>query len=721
MGLFDLILTRPNLGQPAFIKNGDNKFFACFAGLNDKLDIKSLLNDKLYLQSLPDSRAILESSEYIKTFQNWPDELKKRLIPLDVYDLKIYKNDWKAIPEPNRVPLIESLKYEYAYEVEVRFGNINTAIPQLFNIIQVTDLQQYNMTFHSAYIHNKDWHNFSFIHATDPHIAWRNDFIDKVIYRATGSYPDNYINNNENFRAFIKYANDLHKNNNCDFIIFTGDLIDYINVGEPHLAFQPNNNFEVFRDIIIGWSRYDLSTVERELEVPIFTVLGNHDWRPAEYPLVFVIELTTDGLNVLTKNYSDTFGLTVQQAVDYHKKLGGLVNWDANSDIENGTIKVPSFDAGNGIYFLSHLDEFPVPYRALINPDPDFVISLANHKIVAIDSGFDCGVITSIADYMFSEMDKPRWNLINGTPDGVGLNQNQINFLQENLNLDGLNIIAMHHPLVNFKESVLPQLFRQSERNSAAPVEFEYLKNYLIKINQISVRVPTQWLFDKTPYFRKGSRDQFSYVMGMAPLSGVYGVGDGVPVNRFNEIMQILSEKQVKLILSGHTHKSVEFITKQAGDGHEFYHDYYIDGKFKGKTATEIWKKDFVIPVEYSDTLDKSLNLQGWWDKHSPLHIQAPSVANPALPLGQTISHNLSGFAEKIGVLKIEIINDQIKFIKRIYFDKRVCASLRKAAEEKCSVPLSLRQLAKDMAREAESISMRELATGSTIEELVPV
>jgi len=76
---------------------------------------------------------------------------------------------------------------------------------------------------------------------------------------------------------------------------------------------------------------------------------------------------------------------------------------------------------------------------------------------------------------------------------------------------------------------------------------------------------------------------------------------------------------------------------------------------------------------------------------------------------------------EKIGILKIEIINDQIQFIKRIYFETRSSTSLRKAAEEKGSAPLSLRQLAKDMAREAESISMTELARGSTIDELVPV
>ena len=108
---------------------------------------------------------------------------------------------------------------------------------------------------------------------------------------------ENFNNFNDNFRAFISYANKLHRLGELDFIIITGDIVDYIfenkfeeinvfghNVGIPVSDMTYNsNNFVYFENIVKGLSGKPDMVRNEELKVPIFTSLGNHDYRVAAY------------------------------------------------------------------------------------------------------------------------------------------------------------------------------------------------------------------------------------------------------------------------------------------------------------------------------------------------------------------------------------------------------------------------------------------------------
>ena len=75
----------------------------------------------------------------------------------------------------------------------------------------------------------------------------------------------------------------------------TGDLIDYLNIARGN--YQYKNNFLVFLDILLGKNKgldkapflgSDNEFVNnREILVPIFTTIGNHDYRRNHYGVKF--------------------------------------------------------------------------------------------------------------------------------------------------------------------------------------------------------------------------------------------------------------------------------------------------------------------------------------------------------------------------------------------------------------------------------------------------
>ncbi|GAJ20687.1 unnamed protein product, partial [marine sediment metagenome] len=138
----------------------------------------------------------------------------------------------------------------------------------LFDIVHdVPNMSENKVNYHSIAIYDKDWKDFSFIHATDFHIARRNDFIfnylkqnvkakvkncggnekkiskinkfiltrdfelkeefqdDRYEELRTAKYNFNY-----NLRKLINFANDKVSQKSLDFVLMTGDIIDYLNI-----------------------------------------------------------------------------------------------------------------------------------------------------------------------------------------------------------------------------------------------------------------------------------------------------------------------------------------------------------------------------------------------------------------------------------------------------------------------------------------------------------
>ncbi|MEJ2248481.1 MAG: metallophosphoesterase, partial [Candidatus Lokiarchaeota archaeon] len=196
----------------------------------------------------------------------------------------------------------------------------------LFDLVQFSQNdKEVKRNFHSIAIFNKDWKDFNFIHVTDFHVARRNDFIAyflklKTLYRVRKqgrnfnelTYSEkltldrNYkfqqgiqeerlddfrhgkLNFNFDLRLFIKYVNEVAKTGKLDFIIITGDLIDFIEIAYGNNKYE--NNFHVLLDILLGKNNKTKFTDTEllnltELNVPIFTLVGNHDYRKGHYSL----------------------------------------------------------------------------------------------------------------------------------------------------------------------------------------------------------------------------------------------------------------------------------------------------------------------------------------------------------------------------------------------------------------------------------------------------
>jgi len=696
--MFSLALRYPNLGHPCLARkaaeNQSTTFKVVFAGKSSDMDLKSLLKGQLFLQPLEDTRRILQEkwtgNVYTKPvdevgeivndvfeMNRWPTNIKQRLIPLAVTQVgEAIQSGWDG-----RQVLLEWLlgntltHYDHAYWVTLQIEGkhlIGLKTPQLFNFIHKDhEGYFYNVNFHAVYIHENDWHDLSIIHATDPHIAWRNDFIQPTVRSALGKdHASSFINFNEKFRNFIHYANQRHSEGKCDLILLTGDLVDFTTIKRKFVdgIGIPDDNFTLLRDLVTAWPTCKGLVVGEELKAPLFTLLGNHDYRPSEYPLICTYELA-GGKDLYTSEQYPAYRLTRDEALAYESGPGK---------------EMPYSDATTGIYDQSHLDHAPNNYRACINPDLDYIIPLGKHRIICLDSGPDKGEFTGLADAMshalgFKSVTESRKDFIAGSPDSEGFAAEQIQFLEGQLSdVDGLAMVACHSPLINFRDNPPPHLFREAEHKELTPTELKelsailFIKEYTPILAQLLMEYykrlndgdttgalavakgiqaftfdywtkATGWSLQNTPHCKKGGRDP--------------DLGRGVADERFNEFFGAITKKtknnkNVELVLTGHTHHSLEFTAHWEDNLIAFLHDYYIDGTLDSLPPSSYWKTP--LP-DCTDPLNKTDNPKKWWQKHSPLFVQTLSAAAPP------------GSGENLGALRITIKGDVITHIERIH------------------------------------------------------
>jgi 3',5'-cyclic AMP phosphodiesterase CpdA len=719
------ILRRPNLGQPCLVRTSDDAhsvtFDVHFRAPSDDLDLKSLLNGTLFLQKLNDTRQVLQTRFTEKALENfpyqepvpadlatylegtwsmdaWPADIRNGLIPLKVVEIGPSLLLFPPPPLPPPDPFFGGFQeglclnpevsyympcpYDYLVRLQIEPRYLSgLQMPQLFNFVQkLPSVSTFHVNFHAVYLHSKDWHNFSFIHAPDTHIAWRNDFIDDAVRQVMGSdAAKDYVNYNDKFRKFIGFANQLHRRGKLDFILMTGDLVDYVNIGRkfgeesghPLVANMPTDNFCFFRDLLTGWQVRSNEVVGEELEVPLFTTTGNHDFRPNEYPIIGQIELREQhsdlwwlalfgfpppvdpitllaGMGVVSALGIDLFPL------DYYKDFGltdreGMAYETGNPD------DLPHYSDADGKDYVHHLCEAPSTYCALINPDLDYAIPLGPHRIICLDSGPDIGEFASTLDilayYLQSEPVGEHFDFVHSSVDSRGFTAEQIQFLEDQVKeADGLAIIAFHNPLVGFV-SIPSPLLRETVHKALTKEQLEQLTAYMKEKCSSKDLQPVGWSTENTRFFKRGSRD--------------FDMGRGVADAGFAEFMQAVTQKtknrkKAELILYGHTHRTLEYIVLPDNDVFEFRHDYYIDGKIDEPPSGN-WAPP--LP-DYPDPLRTSVDRKKWWPEHSPLQIQTLSCCSPTRGPGP------------LGVLRFVVRNGVIIRIQRHYLKNNAYSSV---------------------------------------------
>ena len=649
-GKFPIII-KPNLGQPLLVNLRDYK------GDNGKF-IKTV-DFGVYVIAIPEhsTQEILESfylNIYIQPILKDKGKFEERrgerylLQILEIEEIKrVDLREQGFLSEDN---CIAWDVYDSLSRVGNIFGDKKKIYKILFQIKNIKSLERLlketgrqfllfdiihdvpnriidKINYHSIALYDKDWSNFNFIHATDFHIARRNDFISqfiknkqrKRIDRSNGQnkkHAKDEITNisrdyefkegiqeerladlrhgkfnfNYHLRKLIEYMNDHVKENQLDFVLMTGDLIDYIDIARGN--YQYKNNFHVFHDILLGLNRgldkppYLGNNEEyinkKEIMVPIFMIVGNHDYRKAHY-------------SVRVGNIPKIFGMTKKDLRRY-------------KDIK----------FFNYLKALYSRDSFLKDYYRYFNPNLNYKLKIGNQfNIIFIDTGQD-----SIADMH---------DLIKGSPSTKGLKDNQIELLRAYIQLcrDEKIIIAMHTPPVS------PNLSYFKRR--------KFKKKFMLKRD---LRWEDFYERNLERYYGSGRLEK---ILNLKYQTIMYNWANFLKICTGSDK---IVRRKVDLILCGHTHSLKEFRLKEVkNEESELINIGFYFAPIIIAIPCEVYTSKYRNMFKsFKDPMD----LKAWFDVNKPFIFQTQAVG----PLSLKYKFKPPGFRY------FTFENDQIKEVK---------------------------------------------------------
>ncbi|MBN1800690.1 MAG: metallophosphoesterase [Candidatus Lokiarchaeota archaeon] len=343
-------------------------------------------------------------------------------------------------------------------------------------VYDIPNLSLDKVNYHAVAFFDKNWKDFNFIHSTDFHVARRNDFISKFLkdrlfqkikrHRKLSESEKMFLERNFAFkegvqedkleelrlakfnfnytlRMLIELVNRQVRAKILDFVLMTGDLIDFIQIARGN--YQYKNNFFVFLDLLLGRNKGqnkppflsdDEYTNKKEILAPIFTTVGNHDYRKGHY-------------SVRMGGTRQVFGMTKKDVRHY-------------TDIK-------FFNYPKALYSR---DKFLRYYFRYFNPNLNYMIKIGNkYDFIFLDTGQD-----SIANLH---------DLLRGSPSTKGLKDDQIDLLRNYIKLCGDEkiVIAMHSPpisphLTYFKKRKFKKLMNLDRNLEWSDLYEDNLKKY---------------------------------------------------------------------------------------------------------------------------------------------------------------------------------------------------------------------------------------------------
>ncbi|HMF29812.1 MAG TPA: metallophosphoesterase [Candidatus Lokiarchaeia archaeon] len=329
-----------------------------------------------------------------------------------------------------------------------QFFDVTVAVPlitirpprkfEIFNLTYYNPNKNPHTVYHALCITNQDWVNFDFLQLSDLHVAKRNDYIFDTImakkFAGVNSKRDisklfeekdpqvftdpkyrtlleliEFRGRANNFNTALKqviiHANSLAKQGKLDFIIITGDLVDFVRIsGAPPAMFEERTNFQVLHQILVG------NAGAPPLLVPCFVIPGNHDFRVHNYQLLGVTPFD------IAPEYKP-FGLTRGEAALYKSTRV----WNALATSVNS------------------LNDY---YR-FFNPKLDYFKQFGQFHFLFFNSG---------PDIFFR--DNSFVDFIGGDPGTVGLHHTQVEWLrrymEKKVQPADKVCLALHAPVINF-------------------------------------------------------------------------------------------------------------------------------------------------------------------------------------------------------------------------------------------------------------------------------
>ena len=406
------------------------------------------------------------------------------------------------------------------------------------------------VNYHSLVISKKQWKNYCFAHATDLHLAERNDRIFGLIKKwkdmlnkatqikkirkekkellkksdskfklkfpkklkfwkkAKGSEEDSekkteskpleerLVNPNNQFRKFIKLMNEKVLQNELDFVTITGDIVDFTLLSklpkDIRKAFDydyEHSNWKIFKKIILNQKQKKRpGMIEgEEILCPIFTIPGNHDYRPFHYDIRWA-------------GMYRKIGLKMEEALALNDKL----------------LAIP-------ISSITKSNRALRAYLSEINPSLDYSITLGDNHFIFLDSGSDSWKNFS--------------DLVSGHPSVTGLKARQIGFLENLINhklqkSNSNTFLFVHGPPINPKKK--QGLLRRVKKSLT--------KKIRTKIDE----------------FKESLLEAMGKALKAARIDGKFNVKYGTISSNWEKLIEFCKD-YATLTLAGHTHELKEF------------------------------------------------------------------------------------------------------------------------------------------------------------------
>ncbi|MFX1379493.1 MAG: metallophosphoesterase family protein [Promethearchaeota archaeon] len=588
---------------------------------------KKFLGDKL--KSIIDKGLNLEQLKKLKSRLHRGNPIFPKLISVGkvsintIADLSYLKNiQPQEILVKNHV--FGDLNQFYKAKIEFKIGKEVIKFLKERNFVMFDiHCPDNRINYHSLVITKQKWQDFTFIHATDLHLAERNDKLFEIIKKWTETSVkesvENFfeevrkklkikkeqdkkekllseikiplrkrlINPNNQLRKFIKLMNRKVLKNELDFIVLTGDLVDYTILSRFAKKLRKLNefryedsNWQVFKNIILNipsQEKHKGIIRSEELNCPIFTILGNHDYRPFHYDLTW-------------GNMYNKIGLNASEAVALNELF-----------------------SASPITALTKTSLALRGYLSEINPSRDFSMKLGNNLFIFLNTGGDS--FRNVRD------------LLTGHPSLTGITTKQIKFL-ENLMNNEINksmntFLFLHGPPLN-------------------PEGRKLTINIFEKKGSRFVR-------QKLSDFKESVIKSFGKALSKARIDGVFNTKYGCVSSNWEKLVEFCKNFTI-LTLSGHTHISREFRLDDPG---EFKTSVFDAPPFRLK---KIENPAAIFYDDYSNIYDNPKEIS----ENGPFVVQTP-----ALGLGSYGNPKSAGGYREIIVKNGELASFKIKSINR--------------------------------------------------------
>ncbi len=534
-------------------------------------------------------------------------------------------------------------------------------LPTLYDLVLISQSSgREQINYHAVQFVETFDRECNFIHLTDLHLARRNDeILDEVLSvkaeRSPSEIKEKYVNFNNNFRNFVGEANKKWKTGELDFVVITGDIVDFAFCGWEPSANEAENNWKTFIEIALEDPRSPRGDECPGIRVAIFTSTGNHDWRKWPY-------------NPSLLNYPEIYGLKKNELRNYsfrsfdalrhgkeREKLEEQMFQDLSKTYNRAALKdIPGFQSWyrkiidwwhellqspptlaaltfGGGWLLKYVGavlpligkllldwlarrtirfvvDFPLYadsialqyYLKHINPYLDYGFKWGAHSFIVMDSGSDVFTGEFLDEKDASNIKKMSvvQHILGGSPDSRGFdsahlyyNWSQIVWLEKVLP-------ALHPP----KQLNPPKKKSEGRRTfifvHAPPLNVEDSIQSVMKLLWESSRRSTKWIPRSECDLTYGTLNhyvsQFLYMcLGFRESDGYCNV-------------QEKSEK-VDIVFSGHAHRNIEFRGKIESEG------------------TDVCQDEIRIYCDKYNELFSAQskgNQRDWWEEHKPFFVQ---------------------------------------------------------------------------------------------------